>query len=74
MCEADEEKKCVWTLAFERFASDGNLDYMRCQYIPPVDYSLATTSSWANFFLGRDHTSKRLQMEKSSAGGDEGAS
>ena len=59
MCEADNEKKCVWTLAYNRFASINNLDYLREGIIPPVDFSLSETSSWANFYLGRDHTSKK---------------
>lgn len=59
MCEADNAKRCVWTLAYERFSSANNLDYIRKEYIPPVDCSLAKTSSWANFFMGRDHTGKK---------------
>jgi len=59
MCEADNEKRCVWTLAYNRFSSINNLDYLRKEIIPPVDFSLSKTSSWANFFLGRDHTSKK---------------
>ena len=60
MCEADDTKRCVWTLVYDRFSSTNNLDYLRREYIPPVDCSLSKTSSWANFYLGRDHTSKKI--------------
>jgi len=64
MCEADDTKRCVWTLAYDRFSSTNKLDYLRSEYIPPVDCSLSNTSSWANFFLGRDHTSKKSKEKK----------
>lgn len=57
-CEVDEDKPCVWTLAFERYRSAGKLDTMRTQYVPPADAALDHTSGWANFFLGRDHAAK----------------
>ena len=64
MCEADDAKRCVWTLVYDRLSSINNLDYLRKEYVPPVDCSLSKTSSWANFFLGRDHTSKKMASSK----------
>ena len=64
MCEADDTKRCVWTLVYERFSSTNNLDYLRKEYVPPVDCSLSKTSSWANFYLGKDHTSKKMARSK----------
>ena len=64
MCEADDTKRCVWTLVYDRFSSTDNLDYLRNEYVPPVDCSLSKTSSWANFFLGKDHTSKKIASSK----------
>ncbi len=64
MCEANDTKRCVWTLVYERFSSTDNLDYLRKEYVPPVNCSLSETSSWANFFLGRDHTSKKITSSK----------
>jgi len=61
ICEADEEKNCVWTLVYDRLSSIDSLDDLRKEYVPPVNWSLSDTSSWANFFLGRDHTSKKLE-------------
>ena len=64
MCEADEKKRCVWTRVYERSAAADNLDYLRLEYVPPVDCALARTSSWANFYVGRDHTSKKLAAKR----------
>lgn len=58
-CEADSEKPCVWTRIYERLASIDKLDQMREEYVPPIDNGLARTSSWANFFMGRDHSGKK---------------
>lgn len=64
MCEADDTKRCVWTLVYERLSSINNLDYLHKEYVPPVDCSLSKTSSWANFFLGKDHTGKKMASSK----------
>ena len=58
-CEADSEKPCVWTRIYERLASVDKLDQMCDEYVPPIDNSLAHTSSWANFFMARDHTGRK---------------
>ncbi len=69
MCEVDEAKPCVWTRVYDRLLSAKGLDYIREEYIPPADAKLLRTSSWANFYLGRDHTSKRLAAAKKQEGG-----
>ena len=66
-CEADKEKPCVWTRVYERLAATGGLDYIRKEFIPPPNAELAGTSAWANFFLGKDHTAKRLARAKKKA-------
>jgi len=58
MCEVFEDRPCAWTLIYNRLVADDNLDSMRKNHIPPVNCSLANTSSWANFFMSRDHTGK----------------
>ena len=67
MCEADSTKPCVWTRVYKRLAYSKGLDYIRTEFIPPADAELAGTSSWANYYLGRDHTSKRLAAAKKKA-------
>ena len=64
ICEADSKKKCVWPMVFDRYASTGELEKLRLAYVPPVNCALAKTSSWANFFMGRDHTAKKLKARK----------
>jgi methylenetetrahydrofolate reductase (NADPH) len=63
-CEADEAKPCVWTKVYDRLLSVDGLDYIREQYVPPPDAALLRTSSWANYYLGKDHTAKRLAAAK----------
>jgi methylenetetrahydrofolate reductase (NADPH) len=58
-CEVDSEKPCLWTRVYDRLASVDLLDTIRDEYVPPIDNALVRTSSWANFYLGRDHTGKK---------------
>jgi len=73
MCEADSEKPCVWTLVYRRLAATGGLDYIRTEFVPPADSALSGTSSWVNFYQGRDHTSRRIAAEKSAETGEAAA-
>ncbi len=60
-CEVyPEEKECIYVRAYRRlkhYAEEGSLAEGQ---VPPVDYDLRHTSSWLNFYMGRDHTAKRL--------------
>ena len=64
MCEAHSDRRCVWPMVYERLSSKKRTEEMRSDYVPPVNCKLANTSSWANFFLGRDHTAKKMAAEK----------
>jgi methylenetetrahydrofolate reductase (NADPH) len=58
-CEVyPDEQKCVWVQAYERLKKykEEVADYI----VPPCNWELRQTSSWLNFYLGRDHTAKRL--------------
>ncbi|MBM4143770.1 MAG: methylenetetrahydrofolate reductase [Lentisphaerae bacterium] len=62
MCEVfPDERKCVWTVVYKRLKSAGRLAEMRERYVPPRRTDLAHTSSWANYFLGRDHAGMAAQ-------------
>jgi methylenetetrahydrofolate reductase (NADPH) len=52
------EKECIYVRAYER------ADFSNGEPIPPVNWELNRTSSWLNFFLGRDHSGPRLGMPK----------
>jgi hypothetical protein len=47
------DKPCIWTAVFERAKSAGRVEDLKV-YIPPPTRALKGTSSWVNFFLGRD--------------------
>jgi len=52
-CEVHPEVRCVWVTAHERAVSAGHVaDLAALQR--PVDQRLTGTSSWVNYWLGRD--------------------
>jgi methylenetetrahydrofolate reductase (NADPH) len=53
-CEVKPEMKCVWLKAHERDPKLPWRGHIRLLE-PPVDHSLKGTSSWLNFFSGRDN-------------------
>lgn len=66
MCEVfPDDRKCVWTIVYERLKSVGRLDEMRRGYVLPRKTELQYTSGWVNFYLGRDHTRPPKAKEKS---------
>jgi methylenetetrahydrofolate reductase (NADPH) len=71
-CEVyPNKRRCIYTRAYPRLKHYGEEDSLGAYLVPPVDHSLRRTSSWLNFYLGRDHTSKRLGIkppEKKSTG------
>jgi methylenetetrahydrofolate reductase (NADPH) len=65
-CEVDGFGDCIWLRAYERLKHDGREQDLLA-HVPVVqDQSLRGTSSWANYWLGRDHTAK---PENSAASG-----
>ncbi|MFZ5943733.1 MAG: methylenetetrahydrofolate reductase C-terminal domain-containing protein [Bacillota bacterium] len=64
-CEAfPNEKQCVWVRAYARLKKYGEEEQLGNYCIPPADWNLYQTSSWYNFFLGLDHSAKRLGITK----------
>jgi methylenetetrahydrofolate reductase (NADPH) len=58
-CEVDGYGDCIWLRAYERLKHDGKEQEL-LRHVPVVqNQGLRGTSSWANFWLGRDHTAKR---------------
>ncbi len=47
------EKPCIWVAVYERARAASRLEDLKV-YIPPPNRALKGTSSWINFFLGRD--------------------
>ena len=62
-CEVyPNEKKCIWVQAYERLKGIKEEDTIGEYITPPCNWELFGTSSWFNFYLGRDHTAKRLNI------------
>ena len=63
-CEVyPDEKQCIYVRAYERLKHSGEEDTLGAYQVPPVNHELRWTSSWLNFYMGRDHTAKRLGIE-----------
>ncbi len=63
-CEVyPNEKKCIWVKAYERLKAYKEEGSIGAYTIPPCNWGLRETSSWINFYLGRDHTAKRLGVK-----------
>jgi methylenetetrahydrofolate reductase (NADPH) len=62
MCEVRPERQCVWYRAFNRWASVGQTQRMASECVPPRMWELNRSSSWLNFYLGRDHQSASLEI------------
>jgi len=52
-CEVIPEQACIWVRVYERARAAGEIPLLKI-YIPPPDRSLKGTSSWINYFLGKD--------------------
>ncbi|MGA7160940.1 MAG: methylenetetrahydrofolate reductase C-terminal domain-containing protein [Bacteroidota bacterium] len=56
-CEVKGYGDCIWLRAYERLKSDGVEEDVMLNHAPVIqDQGLRGTSSWANFWLGRDHS------------------
>jgi methylenetetrahydrofolate reductase (NADPH) len=53
------EKLCIWVQAYLRLKARHKEDEIGKHIVPPCNWELWQTSSWANYFLGRDHGSRR---------------
>jgi methylenetetrahydrofolate reductase (NADPH) len=55
-CEVyPEDKLCIWVRAYTRLKAQHKEDEIGTKIIPPCNWDLWQTSSWINYFLGRDH-------------------
>ena len=63
-CEVyPNEKKCIWVQAYERLKAYNEETKLGDTIVSPCNWDLWQTSSWLNFYLGRDHTAKRLGVK-----------
>ena len=63
-CEVyPHERQCIWVRAYKQLKAYREEDSIGAYISPPCDWELWETSSWFNFYLGRDHTAKRLGVK-----------
>jgi methylenetetrahydrofolate reductase (NADPH) len=58
------KRRCIFVRAFDRLKPYGEEETLRGEYIRPRNWSLDQTSSWANYFLGRDHRTKSCEAKE----------
>lgn len=64
-CEVYPGKmQCIYVKAYARLKHYREEDQLSGGYIPPCNWDFYQTSSWINFYLGRDHTGTRLGLQK----------
>jgi len=58
-CEVHPGKKqCIYVRAYARLKKHGEEMQLDKGIVPPCNWDLYQTSSWINYYLGKDHTSK----------------
>lgn len=53
------KKKCIYVRAYARLKKHRKESLLEESILPPCNWDLYQTSSWINYYLGKDHTSKR---------------
>ncbi|MDX9823278.1 MAG: hypothetical protein RBT20_15210, partial [Syntrophales bacterium] len=53
---------CVSVEAYARLKHDGEESRLDNGPVPPCNWDFYQTSSWINFYLGYDHTARRLRI------------
>jgi methylenetetrahydrofolate reductase (NADPH) len=65
-CEVYPEKRqCIYVRAYARLKKHGAEDQLGKDIVPPCNWDLYQTSSWINYYFGKDHTSKRRNRNSS---------
>ena len=59
-CEVyPEKRKCVFVRAYARLGKYGEEESLEKGIIPPCNWDLYQSSSWINYYTGKDHTAKK---------------
>ncbi len=53
------KKQCIYVRAYARLKKHGEQEQLKSSIVPPCNWDLSRTSSWINYYLGRDHTAKK---------------
>jgi methylenetetrahydrofolate reductase (NADPH) len=67
-CEVHYQKRqCLYVRAHDRLKAYGEQEDLLKETLPPRDWALDETSSWINYYLGKDHAGKKGEGEKPKA-------
>jgi len=59
-CEVfPKTRQCIYVRAYARLKKHGDEAHLIKDIVPPCNWDLYQTSSWINYYLGKDHTSKK---------------
>jgi len=62
-CEVfPNKKKCIYVKAYARLKNFNQEMELDSYHVTPCNWDLYQTSSWINFYLGRDHSAARLNI------------
>jgi len=65
-CEVHPDRRCFWVRVYNRLDPDTTLEELGNQpELPPKNWALDQTSSWINYFTGRDHKKLKLNTKDS---------
>jgi len=72
-CEVHPGKRrCIYVEAYARLKHYGEELRLNGEPVPPCNWDYYQTSSWINFYLGRDHTAQRLGIPEAKKKGENG--
>jgi len=52
------KKKCIYVRAYARLKKNRQENLLEKNIVPPCNWDLYQTSSWINYYLGKDHSAK----------------
>ncbi|HHV65585.1 MAG TPA: methylenetetrahydrofolate reductase [Peptococcaceae bacterium] len=64
------QKKCIWVRAFANLKKYREEENLNSYQVNPCNWKLKNTSSWLNFYLGKDHSAERLKISHPKKKGD----
>ena len=59
------KKQCIYVRAYARLKKHGQKTQLEKDIVPPCNWDLYQTSSWINFYSGKDHASKKYNTTSS---------
>jgi len=68
-CEVyPQKRKCVFVRAYARLAKYGEEECLGKEIVPPCNWDLYQSSSWINYYTGKDHTARKTGNKTAPSG------